>query len=69
MTRARSRRPSGRALAHLLYSVGIVALALVGFFSPLWFLGFLPLGAGFVWAAYDLVEVTPDGQPPTAPQF
>jgi hypothetical protein len=54
-------------LARTLYALGVLALALTGFFSPLWFLGFLPLGAGLVWAAYDLTEVT-DGDASTAPQ-
>jgi hypothetical protein len=49
------------------YGFGVAALALVGFLSPLWFLGFLPVGAGLIWAAYDLVEVT-DGEPSSAPQ-
>lgn len=54
-------------LARTLYALGVLALALAGFFSPLWFLGFMPLGAGLVWAAYDLTEVT-DGDASTAPQ-
>lgn len=54
-------------LAYALYALGVLALALAGFCSPLWFLGFLPLGAGLVWAAYDLVEVT-NGEPTSTPQ-
>lgn len=56
-------------LAHSLYALGVVAGALAGFFSPLWFLGFLPLAAGLVWAAYDfdLVEVA-NGEPSSTPQ-
>lgn len=54
-------------LARTLYALGVLALALTGFCSPLWYLGFLPLGAGLVWAAYDLTEVT-DGDATTAPQ-
>ncbi len=55
--------------AYALYAAGVVALAVAGFLSPLWFLGFVPLGVGLVWAAYDfdLVEVT-DGEPSSAPQ-
>lgn len=41
-----------------VYALGVLCLALVGFFSPFWFLGFLPLGAGLLWASYDMVEVT-----------
>lgn len=49
------------------YAAGVMAGSAAGFFSPLWFLGFVPLAAGLVWAAYDLVEV-PDGEPSSAPQ-
>lgn len=54
---------------YALYAAGVCALALAGFFSPFWFLGFVPVGVGLVWAAYDfdLVEVT-DGEPSSAPQ-
>lgn len=48
-----------------LYALGLFSLALAGFFSPAWYLGFLPLGAGLIWAAYDLEEV-PDGVPPSS---
>ena len=54
-------------LARTLYAFGVLSLALVGFFSPFWFLGFLPLGGGLVWAAYDLVEVA-DAEPSSTPQ-
>jgi hypothetical protein len=54
-------------LARTLYALGVLTGSAVGFFSPLWFLGFLPLSAGLVWAAYDLVEVT-DAQPSSTPQ-
>ena len=54
-------------LARALYALGVWALSLAAFCSPLWFLGFLPLGAGLIWAAYDLVEVT-DGEPSPVPQ-
>jgi len=33
------------------------ALALAGFLSPWPFIGWLPIGAGLCWAAYDLVDV------------
>lgn len=39
------------------YMLGVVALALAGFFSPWWWLGFVPLGAGLVWAYYDVIDV------------
>lgn len=52
-------------LARLVYALGVLAVALAGFFSPLWFLGFLPLGTGLIWAAYDLVEVKSAEPPPT----
>lgn len=41
----------------LAYALGVVLLALVGFFSPWWWLGFLPLGAGLIWAYYDVIDV------------
>lgn len=51
-----------------LYAAGVICAALVGFFSPVWYLGFAPLAAGFCWAAYDLVDVKePDDQPQGAP--
>jgi hypothetical protein len=50
-----------------VYSLGVGMGSLVGFLSPFWFLGFAPLAAGLLWAAYDLVEVT-DGEPSSAPQ-
>ena len=55
------------ALALALYALGVLAGSLAGFFSPWWFLGFLPLCAGLIWAAYDLVEV-PDVEPSPPPQ-
>lgn len=54
-------------VVRLVYAAGVASGSAAGFFSPLWFLGFVPLGAGLLWAAYDLVEVT-DGKPPAAPQ-
>ena len=54
-------------LARTLYALGVLSFAAVGFLSPLWFLGFLPLGAGLIWAAYDLVEVK-SAEPPTTSQ-
>jgi hypothetical protein len=54
-------------LVYSLYALGVLAASLVGFLSPLWFLGFLPLAAGLIWAAYDLVEV-PGAESPTKPQ-
>jgi len=51
----------------LVYALGVVAGSLVGFLSPLWYLGFVPLSAGLIWAAYDLVEV-PRAESSTASQ-
>jgi len=34
-----------------------IAVALAGFLSPWPFIGWLPIGAGLCWAAYDLVDV------------
>lgn len=56
-----------RARWVLTYTAGIAAGSATGFCSPLWYLGFLPLSAGLLYAAYDLVEVT-DADAPTAPQ-
>lgn len=52
---------------HTLYTLGVSAGSAAGFFSPLWYLGFLPLCAGLLWAAYDLAEVT-NGEPSSAPR-
>jgi hypothetical protein len=41
----------------LVYALGVLCAALAGFLSPLPFLGFVPLAAGLVWAAYDLIDV------------
>ena len=54
-------------LALALYALGVIAGSLAGFFSPCWHLGFIPLSAGLLWAAYDLVEV-PDVESPTPPR-
>lgn len=52
---------------YLAWALGCALLALVGFFSPVWYLGFLPLGAGLLWAVYDLIDVEdPGGDAPTA---
>jgi hypothetical protein len=48
-----------------MYGLGVVAGCLAGFFSPLWYLGFVPLCVGLVYAALDLVEEVPDGSTPT----
>lgn len=53
-------------LAKLTYAFGVVCGSFVGFFSPFWFLGFAPLAAGLIWAAYDLVEVA-GGEPASKP--
>lgn len=49
------------------YAAGVASASAAGFFSPAWYLGFVPIAAGLVWAAYDLVEV-PDGESPSTPQ-
>lgn len=55
-------------LSRLLYAIGVTCAALTGFFSPLWYLGFLPLACGLCWAAYDLVDVKePDAKPQIPP--
>lgn len=46
------------------YAAGVAAGSAAGFCSPLWFLGFIPLAAGLVWAAYDLVEADDDESSP-----
>lgn len=51
----------------LLYTLGVLCAAALGFLSPLWFLGFGPLSVGLIWAAYDLVEVA-GAEPPSAPR-
>lgn len=54
-------------LVWLAFALGVIAASLAGFFSPWWFLGFIPLAAGLIWAAYDLVEVASD-EPSPPPQ-
>lgn len=49
----------------LTYTSGVATASAAGFCSPLWYLGFLPLSAGLLYAAYDLVEVTDADAPPT----
>lgn len=51
----------------LMFTLGVTCAALIGFLSPWWFLGFAPLSAGLIWAAYDLVEVA-SGEPSADPQ-
>lgn len=52
----------------LCYWLGIACLAAVGFLSPCWWLGFAPLGAGLLWAYWDVVEVGDDGDSPPTPR-
>jgi hypothetical protein len=40
-----------------LYTAGVAAGSAAGFCSPFWYLGFVPIAVGAVWAAYDLVQV------------
>lgn len=49
------------------YALGVASGSAAGFCSPLWYLGFVPLSAGLVWAAYDLVEAD-DGDSSSAPR-
>lgn len=50
----------GLALARILYTTGVAFAALVGFLCPIWYLGFVPLSVGALWAAYDLIDVEGD---------
>ena len=43
-----------------LYLFGVVAASCAGFFSPWWYLGFIPPAIGAIWAAYDLVDAGGD---------
>lgn len=52
----------------LTYTAGVLVASVTAFCSPFWFLGFAILGAGLIWAAYDLVEV-PDGESSSTPQW
>lgn len=46
------------------YVLGVLLVSVCCFFSPFWWLGFLPLGAGLIWAAYDLIDAEDaDDQP------
>lgn len=47
----------------IVYGLGVLCAALAGFLSPLPYLGFVPLAAGLIWAAYDLTEVEGDDAP------
>lgn len=50
-------------LTRFLYAAGVAVASLIGFFSPIWYLGFAPIAVGLIWAAYDLVDVKePDDQ-------
>lgn len=44
-------------VARILYTAGVVCAALIGFFSPVWYLGFAPLAVGLIWGAYDLTDI------------
>jgi hypothetical protein len=39
------------------YLAGVAAAATAGFCSPWWWTGFLPVAAGCMWAAFDLIEI------------
>ena len=54
-------------VARLVYAAGVAAGAATGFLSPYPFLGFVPLSAGLIWAALNLVEVD-GGEPPSVPK-
>lgn len=50
------------------YTLGVALVAVCLFLSPLWWLGFLPLGVGLVWAAYDLIDAEDvNGNPSRTP--
>jgi hypothetical protein len=53
-------------IAVALYVLGVLCASAVGFLSPLWFLGFGPLAAGLIWAAYglDFEREVASGTPP-----
>lgn len=55
-----------RWIVAIAYVTGVASASLAGFFSPSWYLGFLPLAAGLIFAAYDLAEEDTGGDPPTA---
>lgn len=50
-------RGLGVKLDVAVYILGVVLLSLIGFFSPWWWSGFLPLGLGCLWAYYDMIDV------------
>lgn len=52
----------------VVYGLGVLCAALAGFLSPLPYLGFLPLAAGLIWAAYDLTEVGESDDAPKPPR-
>lgn len=56
-------------LVRVFYAAGVVSVSagVSGVFVAPEFLGLIPLGAGLIWAAYDLTEVD-GGKPPTAPK-
>jgi hypothetical protein len=38
------------------YLLGVLLLATAGFLCPVWYVGFVPLGLGALWASYDLID-------------
>jgi hypothetical protein len=46
---------------YLAFAAGVTSTATGGFLSPAPYLGFAVIGAGLVWAAYDLVDTDTDG--------
>lgn len=54
----------GVTRVYLAYTLGVALVAVCLFLSPWWWLGFAPLGAGLIWAAYDLIDAEDaDGNP------
>ena len=55
--------------AAVVYTLGVLCLSATGFLCPWWFLGFIPLGAGAIWAADNLIDVGEErrGDTPAAP--
>lgn len=45
-----------RHLPNFVYALAVAAGSLAGFLSPLWFLGFVPLCAGLLFAALYLID-------------
>jgi hypothetical protein len=51
----------------VLFVLGVIVASLTGFFSPYWYLGFLPLAAGLITAVviFDFEREVESGAPPS----